>query len=351
MTSQINIGIRHILPVFTFLIILGGAALDRLLAARFNSAQSARAGLKSPGPIRQRRHRSGRVGAKLRQSLGVAIVALLIGGMGVEAVRAHPDYLVYLNQLAHGPGWEYLSDSNVEWGDDTEALAAYLHAQGENAVRAAVAGSRDSLGFFGVEYLDYFDAKASDAPTRYLAIGASFLNGSTVPPNPADARPGYFAAYRYRQPVAVFGRSIYLFPYPDAVSPLTSSLSPAAYRATLGVSRLPTTLRPGETVAVWVQVRNDSGQVWPPSDRGDIREQIRLGNRWFDASGTTLVHDDARAPLYQILNPGERTDMLLPITAPNQPGDYLLDIDLAQEGIAWFGDQGSAPIRVLVRVR
>ena len=120
---------------------------------------------------------------------------------------------------------------------------------------------------------------------------------------------------------------------------------------TLGAAHLPTTLRPGETVAVWVQVRNDSDRAWPPSDRGDVRYQIRLGNRWFDASGATLVRDDARAPLYHALYPGGRTDMLLAITAPDRPGDYLLDIDLAQEGIAWFGSQGSAPIRVLVRVR
>jgi len=343
MTSQINIGIRHILPVFPFLFILGGAALDRLLAARIAIPRMFRA--------RKGRWRTNAKGAPLRQSLGVAIVALLLGWMGVEAVRAHPDYLVYLNELARGPGWQYLSDSNVEWGDDTEALAAYLHAQGEQAVRAAVAGSRDSLGFFGVEYLDYFDTKASDPPTRYLAIGASFLNGSTVPPTLTETRPDYFATYRYRQPVAVFGRAIYLYPYPETEAPLAAALSPTTYRATLAASRLPTALHPGETVGVWVQVRNDSTQAWPPSDRGEVRYQIRLGNRWFDASGATLVRDDARAPLYHALYPGDLTDMLLAITAPDQPGDYLLDIDLAQEGIAWFGEQGSAPIRVVVRVR
>jgi hypothetical protein len=40
--------------------------------------------------------------------------------------------------------------------------------------------------------------------------------------------------------------------------------------------------------------------------------------------------------------------MLLTITTPDQPGDFLPDIDLAQEGIAWFGSQGNTPIRILV---
>jgi hypothetical protein len=52
-----------------------------------------------------------------------------------------PDYVPYMNQLAsERPPWEYLSDSNVEWGDDIRALAAYLRARGEKDVRAALSG-------------------------------------------------------------------------------------------------------------------------------------------------------------------------------------------------------------------
>ena len=348
MASRLNIGIRHLLPAFPFLFILGGAALDRLLAW----ASPATAAAPTRGQSRRpRRPRFSPALARLRRPLGIALVALTLGWMGLEAARTYPNYLVYMNQLARGPGWRYLSDSNVEWGDDTEALAAYLHAQGEVAVRAAVAGSRDSLAFFNVEYRDYFDARAASEPTRYLAIGASFLNGSTVPPIRGEVRPDYFATYRYRAPVVVFGKSIYLYAYPDPVPPLAAPLPLTAYRATLAAPRPPTILRPGETAAVWVQVRNDGDRVWPPSDRGEVAYQVRLGDRWFDATGTTLVRDDARTPLFQALSPGERTDLRLTITAPAQPGNYFLDIDLVQEGIAWFGGQGGASIRVPVRVK
>jgi hypothetical protein len=57
--------------------------------------------------------------------------------------------------------------------------------------------------------------------TRYTAIGASFLNGSTVPPGGPgtgretfETRVDYFDAYRQRVPEAVFGGSIYLFREP-----------------------------------------------------------------------------------------------------------------------------------------
>jgi 4-amino-4-deoxy-L-arabinose transferase-like glycosyltransferase len=94
MSSRINIGIRHFLPVYPFFFIAGGALLDRLLRVRY------------------------------AHHLMVALVALTFGWMSVEILRAYPDYIPYMNQLASGhPRWWYLSDSNVEWGDDLRALA------------------------------------------------------------------------------------------------------------------------------------------------------------------------------------------------------------------------------------
>ena len=152
MTSHINIGIRHFLPVYPFLFILGAALLERLLRVRYA------------------RH------------LTVALVVLAFGWMGVEDLRAYPDYIPYMNQLASGhPHWWYLSDSNVEWGDDARALADYLHARGETEVRGAVSGGWGTLEQYGIKYHDIFPQPGVQIPeTRYVAIGASLLNGSTV---------------------------------------------------------------------------------------------------------------------------------------------------------------------------
>lgn len=188
-TSRINIGIRHFLPAFPFLFIAGGALLDRL----------SRAGGR------------GRVPAAV-------LAALILLWAGAESARAYPDYIPYMNQLAaRHPRWQYLSDSNVEWGDDVPALAAYLRARGEREVSAALLGGWGTLRFFGVQYHDLLAPPEVKLPdTRYVAIGASFLNGSTVTRGVSgrqseDARINFFAAYRTRQPEAVFGRSIYLY--------------------------------------------------------------------------------------------------------------------------------------------
>lgn len=189
MSSNINIGIRHFLPVFPFLFILGGAFLDRLL--------------------------------KLHRKMGLAAVFLLVSLMTIETVRAYPDYMSYMNQLAwQHPRWYYLSDSNVEWGDDVRELALYLRAHGETKVTAALLGGWLTLRAYGVEYIDALEPANTKPETRYIAIGASYLNGATVPGNlkssdgtplTEQARHDFFAAYRGRTPEAVFGNSIYLF--------------------------------------------------------------------------------------------------------------------------------------------
>lgn len=190
MFASINIGIRHLLPVFPFLFILGGAFLDRLLCARRN-------------------HR-----------LAVALTVVAIAACAAEAVRAYPNYIPYMNQFTAGrPAWQYLSDSNVEWGDDAGAVAEYLKARGETGVRASFLGGSLLLPLYGVEYVALLSPPGALLPeTRYVALGASFLNGSTVPGWSAgsgretkEQQRNFFADYRHRTPEAVFGGSIYLY--------------------------------------------------------------------------------------------------------------------------------------------
>ncbi len=40
-------------------------------------------------------------------------------------------------------------------------------------------------------------------------------------------------------------------------------------------------------------------------------------------------------------SPGERIDLILEVRAPTIEGDYILELDLVQEGVAWFKDHGS----------
>jgi len=191
MMSPIDIGVRYYLPAYAFLFISSGALLDNLLRKQL------------PG--------------RTRLAL-TSIVFLMLAWMAVEVLRAYPNYMPYMNQLASArPHWWYLSDSNVEWGDDVKDLAQYLHGRGETRVRALLLGGYVTLGFYGVEYLDAL-SPVEPAPPRYLALGASFLNGSTVPGHEINGEPATetervntFDEFRRRAPEAVIGDSIYVF--------------------------------------------------------------------------------------------------------------------------------------------
>lgn len=189
--SRIDIGVRYYLPAYPFLFILSGALLTRIVTSpRFRHA-------------------------------GVMASIVLFGWMMFEAVRAFPNQMSYMNQLASGrPHWWYLSDSNVEWGDDARNVGNYLAQRGETRVRSAFLGDFILLHHYGVQPLSLVNAEGEvPEQTRYTAIGAGFLNGSIVPEVlkingrwvTETERQNFFDAYRHRTPEAIIGGSIYLF--------------------------------------------------------------------------------------------------------------------------------------------
>jgi 4-amino-4-deoxy-L-arabinose transferase-like glycosyltransferase len=193
MLSTINIGVRYYLPAYPFFFILAGAALDDLL------------------------------GRARRRALAAALAAAAMCWTAAEAARAYPDHMSYVNHLARGGShWWYLSDSNVEWGDDVRALALYLRGRGEERVGSALLGWQ-LLELYGIEPAEVFVPPGVEPDdVRYVAVGASFLNGSTVPGVFEDGtelteeqRVNYFDSYRRRAPEKVFGGSVYLYRVKD----------------------------------------------------------------------------------------------------------------------------------------
>lgn len=189
MSSSINIGVRHIAPAFPLLFLLCGAFLDRLM--------------------------------KSRARIATTLIVVLLGLMLFDAVRAYPDYMSFTNALTLGkPNWQLLSDSNVEWGEDMGDLARYLHEHGETKFVGALSAGWVTPELYGVQLLDFAPADMKASPTRYVALGAGFLNGSTMPAGLEDSagvviseeqRHNYFSQYRDVAPEAVFGNSIYLY--------------------------------------------------------------------------------------------------------------------------------------------
>ena len=95
LTSGMNIGVRHILPLYPFLMVLAGWAAAKLI--------------------------------ECRRQWAYLVVLVLIFDV-ISSVRAFPVYLAYSNELWGGPSrtYKYLSDSNVDWGQQLKATKKYL---------------------------------------------------------------------------------------------------------------------------------------------------------------------------------------------------------------------------------
>ncbi len=105
--SHINIGLRHVLPVYVGFAIVAGAGAGRLL----EYAQSSRLA---------------------RWILGVLLLWLV-----ATSTLSHPDYLAYFNGLVGDTPEKFLLDSDLDWGQDVKRLAARLHELGASEVAFA----------------------------------------------------------------------------------------------------------------------------------------------------------------------------------------------------------------------
>jgi hypothetical protein len=175
MTSGINIGMRHILPVYPFLYVG--------LAAWLASPPRRRAGV----------------------YVLAALTALQIG----ECARITPDYLAFFNELAGGPGRgpEYLVDSNIDWGQDVKKLGLWLDAHAGNRRARVYYFGNAQMRYYGIDEMGYpkpLDRKGWEEIDEFCVANVTPLEGVYVPLND-------LAPLRLREPVAKIGWSMYVY--------------------------------------------------------------------------------------------------------------------------------------------
>ena len=148
-----------------------------------------------------------------------------VGGVGVvwllfQAVVIWPDYIPYFNQLAGEPddSWRLLSDSNIDWGQDLPALAAWQRESGEVV----------KLSYFGTAHPSAYDIEFEPLPMWAPAPEQAFPGRQLYDPmNPAPGiyalsvtslhgvvlaeQRDAFAWFRNQTPLQRLGQSIFLY--------------------------------------------------------------------------------------------------------------------------------------------
>lgn len=178
-TSDINLGYRHLLPILPFLYVFIAVMVKR------------------------------------QSRIVIGFLASLIL---IVAILAYPHYLPYFNLLAGGQdgGWRYLVDSNMDWGQDLEGLSTWMD---ENQVE------RIWLSYFGEARPEYYGINYDGLDS----FPPRLMNPKTKPFYPYDPAPGTyaisatnlqgvhfadheeFAIFREREPTDKVGFSIFIY--------------------------------------------------------------------------------------------------------------------------------------------
>jgi hypothetical protein len=102
----------------------------------------------------------------------------------------------------------------------------------------------------------------------------------------------------------------------------------------------------GRKLRIPIGVRNAGSLVW----RSEGGHPFFLSYHLYAQAGELLVFDNERTPLPGQIPPGGSAALLLEIPAPQQPANYVVEIDLVHEYVTWFAPQGSEVLRVTLEV-
>jgi hypothetical protein len=183
MQAKTNIGLRHILPVYPFLLVL--------------ASRTATLHLRRP-------------------SLALLLIGIPLACTAISSLRIAPHQLAYFNESVGGPeqGYRYLSDSNLDWGQDLKGLKAYIEREKLPIIYLSYFGTAPPA-YYGIRYQDVAskgtlgppppEKVPADAPRKILAISAYNLQDVSKADNPL------FQWLWTRRPIEKIGYSIFVY--------------------------------------------------------------------------------------------------------------------------------------------
>jgi hypothetical protein len=186
MSAGMNIGVRHILPLYVFISALAGGGAWAFMSRN--------------------------------RKWAYAVAALLVFHVASSALT-FPHYIAYSNELWGGPGNTYklLSDSNADWGEQLKWTKKYLDERGvKDCWFVYFAEGVAEPSYYGIPCKplptadslwvnERIEAPASiDGP---VLVSASNLSGYEFGPGPLNP----YEQFKQLEPTAVIGREVFVF--------------------------------------------------------------------------------------------------------------------------------------------
>jgi hypothetical protein len=163
--GRLQIGIRHLLPLYPFCFMIAGKCEELLKKKILN-----------------------------------IIVVSLMAWCAVSSLLAWPHYIGYFNEAIGGPGhgYKYLRDSNIDWGQDLPALADYMKKNNIDEVVLDYFGQADPAAY-GVRYREFSPGEFNRPENMVYAVSAQYLEN--------------ISWSKDRDPTALAGYSVFIYDF------------------------------------------------------------------------------------------------------------------------------------------
>ena len=186
-TGNLNIGVRHLLPVFpfTYLLVVAGV---KFIYDNLN---------------RQKR------------LVFAGFISLLVIWYLVSVFLCYPHFLTYFNEAFGGPknGYKFVVDSNYDWGQDLKRLQKFVEENKIQEIYVDYFGGDDVEYRLGEKWKKFNPIE--EQPKGWLAVSATLLQGGRGKPVEGFNQPAeYYKWLDNYQPVARAGNSIFIYHIP-----------------------------------------------------------------------------------------------------------------------------------------
>ena len=186
LSSNLNIGVRHLLPVFPFTIVLVAFAILTFV----NKGQYS--------------------------NYKRIVLAFLLIWQAVSVLLVFPHFLAYFNEIAGGAknGYKFAVDSNLDWGQDLRRLSDWTNEKNIDKIYVDYFGGGNTEYYLKNKFLPWWGSRNPNEMPKgsYLAVSATFLQGGRGKSAPNFDQPtGYYNWLNNYTPVARIGFSIFVY--------------------------------------------------------------------------------------------------------------------------------------------
>ena len=188
MANKINIGLRHVLPIYPFIFLLGG-----LPAAAIANMK--------PG--------------LLKTCLAVVLFVLLTLSAG-RTLRSGPDYIAYFNEFTGTAeqGAKLVADSNINWGQDNKRLSEFvLEKKIPHVTIGSEASNTDIYEYYKIPWKQLDEKDLIHPAPGFYALSVGYY-ARVNKDSGLGTRDSNVSWFKGKQPSARVGKTFYIFEVP-----------------------------------------------------------------------------------------------------------------------------------------